>query len=127
MPLLSWRTEFSVADVELDSHHQQLFLLLNTVYENVMSSLEVNSVLPLIDELIEYTNLHFAKEEQHMSDKGFPGLEEHIARHREFTQKIGTIRTHYHGNNLEVTQELLIVLGDWLLHHVLKEDKKYSQ
>ncbi len=127
MPLLSWKPEYSVDDIELDSHHQHLFSLLNTVYENVMSSLEVNEVIPLVDELTDYTNKHFTAEEQHMRDKKYQGLEEHISKHREFSQKVEAIRSHYHGNNLEVTQELLIVLGDWLLHHVLKEDKKYSQ
>jgi hemerythrin-like metal-binding protein len=126
MPLLGWRPEYSVHDDELDSHHQKLFCLLNKVYENIMNSLEVNSVIPLIDELTEYTRSHFTAEEKHMRDKGFQELDEHILKHSEFTRKIVSMRTHFHGNNLEVTQELLIVLGDWLLHHVLVEDRKHS-
>lgn len=125
MPLLLWKPEYSVNDVELDSHHQQLFSLLNTVYENVMNSLEVDSVLPLIDRLTEYTSSHFTAEEQHMRDKGAPEIDGHISMHRDFAQKIEIMKSHYHGNNLEITKELLIVLGDWLLHHVLKEDRKY--
>lgn len=126
MPLLSWKPEYSVKNSELDNHHEHLFLLLNNVYENVMSSLEVDSVLPLIEELTEYTRSHFIAEEQFMRDIQFQGLDEHISKHREFTNKIESIKIHYHGNNLEVTQELLIVLGEWLLGHVLKEDRKYA-
>jgi hemerythrin-like metal-binding protein len=127
MPLLSWNQAYSVNEAELDNHHKKLFYLLNTVYENVMNSPEVDCVLPLIDELSTYTGYHFSTEEQYLREKEFHEIEAHIAEHREFTNKIETIKTHYHGNNLEVAKELIIVLCEWLLRHVLKEDKKYSE
>jgi hemerythrin-like metal-binding protein len=127
MPLLNWRAEYSVNEELLDNHHRQLFSILNTVYENVMNSLEVCSVLPLIDELLEYTRSHFTVEEQHMRDKGYQVIDIHISKHREFTNTIEAMKTHYNGNNLEAAQELMVVLGEWLLQHVLKDDMKYSQ
>lgn len=127
MPLLNWNPGFSVNDVDLDSHHQQLFRLLNSTYENVMNSKEeVKNILPMIEELSEYTKYHFTLEEQHMREKGFHGFDEHIAKHREFTHSIEKLRSNYHDNNLEVASELIIMLGQWLLGHVLKEDRKYA-
>jgi hemerythrin-like metal-binding protein len=127
MPLLSWKPGYSVNEVVLDSHHQELFCILNTVYENVMNSLEVDCVLPIIDKLSEYTRYHFSTEEQFMREKEFRELDDHIAKHREFTHTIEKLRTRYHDNDLEVTRELIIVLGDWLLRHVLKDDMRYSE
>lgn len=101
--------------------------MLNRVYENVMNSLEVDSVLPMIDELAEYTTYHFVAEEQYMRNRSFPEIDDHIAKHREFTRSIGTLKAHYHGNDLEVSQELIIILGEWLLRHVLRDDMKYSE
>jgi hemerythrin-like metal-binding protein len=126
MPLLSWKPEYSVNEALLDSHHQKLFELLNMTYENVMNSLEVDYVLPVIADLARYTGLHFSAEEQYMKERNFPDIDAHIARHREFSHTIETIKAHYHGNNLEVAQELIIVLGEWLLQHVLKDDRKYA-
>lgn len=126
MSLFSWKPEYSVNDQELDTHHQQLFAVLNSVYENVMNSPELDSVLPKIDQLYEYTNFHFLTEEQHMRDNGFPDIDDHIAKHREFAHTIEKLRTGYHNNDLEVAKELLVVLGEWLLQHVIKEDRKYS-
>jgi len=37
------------------------------------------------------------------------------------------LKAHYHGNDLEVSQELIIVLGEWLLRHVLRDDREYSE
>jgi hemerythrin-like metal-binding protein len=127
MPLLCWNPEYSVDDVELDSHHQRLFYLLNAAYEHVMNSLEVDDrIHPIIDELSEYTRYHFSTEEQHMRDKGAHALDEHIAKHREFAHSIERLRSHYHDNDLEVARELIIVLGEWLLGHVLKDDLRYA-
>lgn len=127
MPLLSWKPEYSVNEEILDNHHQELFDLLNTVYENVMNSLEVDYVFPIIDKLSEYTRYHFSAEEQFMREKGFQGIDDHIAKHKEFTLTIETLKTRYHDNNLDVTRELIIVLGQWLLHHVLRDDMMYSE
>ena len=126
MSLFVWKPEYSVNEASLDSHHQQLFSVLNSVYENVMSSREVECVLPKIDELSSYTTYHFSEEEQYMREKGFPEIDDHIEKHREFTHTIESLRTRYHENDLDVAKELIIVLGEWLLRHVLKEDRKYS-
>jgi hemerythrin-like metal-binding protein len=127
MPLLSWKPEYSVNEAELDSHHQKLFYLLNTAYENVMNSPEVDCVLPIIDELSKYIRYHLSAEEQYMRINEFHEIDAHIAKHREFTHTIEKLKTNYHGNNLEATQELIIVLGNWLLSHVITEDRKYSK
>ena len=126
-PLLRWKPEYSVNEAELDSHHIKLFDILNTVYENVMNSPEVDCVLPIIDELAQYTRDHFSFEEQNMRENKFQEIDDHIAKHRQFTNTIDALKTHYHGDNLEITQKLIIVLGDWLLHHVLKDDIMYSK
>lgn len=126
MSLFTWKPEYSVNDAVLDEHHRELFSVINVVYENVMNSREIDCVLPKIDQLSEYTNYHFAAEEQYMREKGFPGIEDHVAQHREFTHTIETLRASYNNNDLEVSRDLIIVLGEWLLQHVLKEDRKYA-
>lgn len=127
MPLLSWKPEYSFNDEQTDSHHQKLFSLFNSVYENVMNSLDVDCVLPVIDELSEYTRHSFCLEELQMKENLFHDIDTHIAKHREFTQTIEALKSHFHDNNLEVTQELIVVLGKWLLRHVLIEDRKYAE
>jgi hemerythrin len=126
MSLFSWKPEYSVNYELLDKHHQHLFAILNSVYENVMNSPELDCVLPKINELSEYTKYHFLTEEQYMREKGFSGLDDHIAKHREFTNNIETLRMKFHHNDLEVAKNLIVLLGEWLLQHVLREDMKYS-
>jgi len=126
MSLFTWKPEYSVHETRLDSDHQKLFRILNSVYENIMSSSEVDCILPKINELSKYTIDHFSSEEQYMKERGIPDIDGHIAKHREFTNKIEKLRQDYHNNDLETSKDLIIVLGEWLLQHVLKEDRKYS-
>lgn len=127
MSLFSWKPEYSVNEAELDSHHQTLFAILNDVYESVMNSSELESIIPRIDELSANALKHFSVEERYMLEHGFPEISEHIAEHRKFAQKLDTLRSRRHEDNLDITRELIVVLGEWLLHHVLREDRKYSE
>ena len=127
MPLFVWKSDYSVDAELLDQHHQKLFSLLNALYENTMHSKETDHVLPIINELQEYTKYHFLAEEQYMQDKGFVGAAEHILKHRDFTLRIEGLSSQYRDDDLEVTRDLIVVLGNWLLHHVLEEDHKYSK
>jgi hemerythrin-like metal-binding protein len=124
LPLLNWKPEYSVNEEELDNHNQQLFDLLNAVYDNVMNSIDVDFDIPMIEMLSDYMISHFSTEEQHLREKGISEIDAHIQMHREFTNTIEMLKTHYHGNNLEIAQELIILLGNWILSHVLMEDKE---
>lgn len=126
MPLLRWVQEYSVNESELDCHHQKMFDILNKAYENVMNSPEVDCALTIIEELSTLTSYHIAAEEQYMRERAYQEIDAHIVTHREFIHKIETLRNNYQGNNLEAIRELIVVLGNWLLHHVINEDCKYS-
>ena len=126
MPLLKWKPEYTVHETELDRQHILLFELLNTVYENVINSSEADCIKSVVNDLSEYLKYHFATEEQLMEDNGYQGIDAHIAEHRVFAQTIEAFKTNHHDNNLDAAKELIVVLGNWVLHHILIEDRKYS-
>jgi hemerythrin len=126
MPLLSWKPEYSVNREDLDSHHQEMFHILNSVYDNLMDSRGSSVLLPSIDRLSAIAKYHLSMEEEFLREMRVPDIDHHIAKHREFTESIEMIRNDYHDNYLEASKELIILLGEWLFNHVLKEDRKYS-
>ena len=126
MPLLNWKPEYSVNKEELDRHHQEMFHILNSVYDNLMDSSEPTYLLPSIDRLSGIAKYHLSLEEQCLKEMCAPDIEDHIAKHREFTESIEMIRNDYDDNYLEASKELIILLGEWLFNHVLKEDRKYT-
>lgn len=126
MPLLQWKPEYSVNENELDSHHKRLFDILNLAYENIINTSEAYSITSVLNELSEYLKHHFSAEERLMGEKGYRFIDAHVAEHRHLSEVIESLRTNPHENSLDAAKELIVILGNWILHHILIEDKKYS-
>jgi hemerythrin-like metal-binding protein len=76
-----------------------------------------------MDQLRDYIREHFSAEEALMRRYDFPGLNAHIAEHRNFTARLQAMMLdNVHRDN---TAELVQFLGDWLRHHLLKSDMEY--
>jgi len=127
MPLFNWKSEYSVKVEELDIHHQQLFNIVNAIYDNCMKAGSVHCVSPMLDELLAFSDYHFDAEEQYMKDIGFNGLNSHISKHRAFADRIAALQLTGNGNDLDISKELIAYLGNWLLRHVMDEDKRYAE
>ena len=126
MPLIQWKDAYSVHLERLDEHHRHFIGIVNRLYDSVMSSDDIGSVQPIIGELVDYSSYHFTAEEQFMRDSGYAELDEHIAKHRYFQERIRELQGLERANQLALAQELIVFLGDWLLHHILEVDKRYS-
>ena len=126
MELFKWHKTYSVKNDELDEHHKTLCNILNKLYENCMGKALPNSLYSIVDELVSYSNYHFSAEEQHMRDIGYKDIDKQMIEHREFTQIALQLKNDVNKNDLEHTKELIVFLGNWILHHVMEEDKKYS-
>jgi len=126
MPLMNWKDEYSVNNEELDSHHKKLFSILNRLYGECLEVDAVNCVGPKLDELLAYADYHFKAEEQYMRRLEYFEIDDHIEMHNGFAYKLEEIKRIPHASQLELTRELIVFIGKWLLHHVLQEDRKYA-
>jgi hemerythrin len=126
MKLFTWYKKYSVNNEELDNHHKALFDILNRLYENCMVNKNAHCLEPIIEELVSYSKYHFSAEEQHMRISGYQDIEKHIAEHRAFTQRTLQLQQVADKDEFELTKELIVFLGNWLLHHVMEEDKKFA-
>jgi hemerythrin len=124
--LFKWYDAHSINNEELDNHHKTLFNLLNKLYENCMSTDISKSLAPAVEELVSYSNYHFSAEEQYMKSIGYKDIEKQISEHRSFTQRVSRLQKVIDRNDLELTKELIVFLGSWILRHILEEDKKIS-
>ncbi|BCS52704.1 bacteriohemerythrin [Geobacter sp. SVR] len=125
MPLFKWKEEYSVHNDDLDRHHQYFIAILNGLYDNCFEA-KLDDVDKKIDELLETVGFYFSAEEEYMRECGYPGVENHIQEHLVFNRKILELQQTFRDNHLELTKELIIYLGKWLLTHMLKEDRYYA-
>jgi hemerythrin len=71
---------------EIDQQHQELISRLNRLNDAVKKMESRKNIYLIIDEVIEYTRLHFAAEEQLMLQSGYPEIEAHKDKHKQLIQ-----------------------------------------
>jgi hemerythrin-like metal-binding protein len=75
-----WKASCCSLDPQLDEDHRSLFRLLDRIATHRRES-DLEGINLLLDELLEYTFDHFAREERTMATWGFPKMAQHSNEH----------------------------------------------
>lgn len=100
--------------------------ILNRLYANCMVNNRANCLDPIVEELVSYSDYHFSAEEQYMKSIEYKGIDNHMLEHVAFTQRVPHLQLIANKDDFELKKELIVFLGNWLLHHAMEEDKKYA-
>ncbi len=111
----------------IDEEHRGLFEIIGRAY-NLVEKNSINDkyddIMLIIDELEEYTKVHFSHEEEYMENTHYPHLDAQKRAHDTFLSKLEEKDL---GENEEDQQayleDLLDFLFAWLSNHILKMDK----
>ena len=76
-----------------------------------------------MDLLIKHTLAHFAYEERLMRETNYPDREAHRLQHRALIMQIRVLRTALIENVLEWNDEVIRLIRDWLLLHMVEADR----
>lgn len=123
---IEWTEDMSVGHPELDRDHQRLIGIINHLGVN-MELGNRNIVEFILDDLADYAQVHFRREEAHLEAVGFPDLVRHRAIHNAISRRIEDAKWKYfQGFAATLESELLVFLTTWLNNHILVEDMRYS-
>ena len=126
MELFSWKNDYSVKVGSIDSDHQKLFDIINSLF-TAMSKGEGRQVISgLVKELQSYTIYHFNREETFFRVTSYPNAANHLEQHKIFVSKVKEYKEKVDKGNNNFSPEMLAYLKDWLLNHILVTDKAYS-
>jgi len=73
----------------------------------------------------DYTNYHFRQEEEYMKEIGYPDIVAHKRLHTDFDDQLYNYHRMIRNGELVLNTELISIIKDWLLNHILKVDMKY--
>ena len=127
MPLIKWREAYSVDVAQFDKEHQQLVELINRMFVIVRDKDDIATISDSVARLIDYTEFHFVSEETAMEKAGFPGLEEHRRKHASLVEEITNFQQRLLTDGQSVGVEFYQFLREWLLVHIMEEDKQYAR
>jgi len=124
--MFQWEDKYSVGIQSIDNQHKEIFMLLNKLLEAMKMGHANDVTIQIIQELERYAVIHFQKEEYFFQRFNYQGSAEHITEHQNFIKKIAVLKSELNSGKMILTIELLNFLRDWIEHHILVIDKKYS-
>ena len=122
-----WNDKSLLGIKKLDEHHEHLVDLLNRSYELYENAAPCAKLEVILDELFEYAFYHFAAEEQWLKDHTYIKLDDHIAEHDHFRQKIASFQNEFLAGKTPPKVQLFTFLGDWLVNHIRVTDVEYAR
>lgn len=125
MTFMRWSDEFRVGLDEVDDQHRWLFDATNRLHAEMSKEAKDRSLIgAIIEGLMDYTMNHFIAEEELFERHGYPHAQTHKMQHDKFTASVLNTLTDFE-NGLEIGTEVLVLLKDWLVQHIMKTDTAY--
>jgi len=124
--LIEWTDKLSIGIEEIDEQHKVLVNLLNRLHAAIIQRNDTEVLEEILDELAQYTVIHFSVEESLMRIFNYPDYEEHKQHHKELTLQVVELKEKIRKEKLSISIEVLMFLRHWLTHHILVDDKKYE-
>ena len=125
--MIQWEDTMSVGIWKMDQQHKRWLELMNALSEGIREKRSQEVLEELFVGVLEYTQTHFADEEELLKHANYPDLDQQIKAHKELIQKMHELKQQFTAKNFGVTMDLMKVMTDWLIHHIRNADKKYGE
>ncbi len=132
--MIKWNDEkMSIGIASIDAEHKKLLDLINKIIESIEHNHQMNDIDKFIEAVFDYVEYHFKNEEQlfvkyNISESA---VLKHQEDHQEFKNMANSLYYDIKENKnaksehgIELVTKLYNFLINWLLHHIVVEDKK---
>ena len=123
MRKIEWKSSYEIGHTLIDTQHQALVELINKLLMEEKGSSKSSDLLV---DFMKYAQEHFVQEEEIMAKLNFPELELHKTQHLGYILKGMEFANKSLRNHPKLHTETLTYMKEWLLTHILSEDKKIA-
>lgn len=126
---VEWSNIYSTGIKLVDGQHKWLFNFVNALLNHSTGDEAEERIYfqRVIQRAVQYVQVHFETEEKYMIATNFSGYAEHKEAHDTFVQTIIKSVNGFKAGKKLVLENFASFLKDWLLSHVIKMDKQYSE
>lgn len=124
MAYMHWSSDLDTGIEDIDKQHQRIVDYLNEL-DSANGTGDRNATNHVLNELVDYTQTHFAFEEGLLERAGYPFLRAHRRVHDIFAQRVADFRKRAAGGE-NVAPEVLSMLKVWLTNHIKGDDADYA-
>lgn len=121
--LILWSDEFATGNIGIDDDHRHLLALFNEFSMAVNAGKGETVIRGVLEELVDYTQYHFAREEMLMLENDYPEYQRHKKMHDIFIRQVDDVCNHLCVGG-DMSAFLLSFLAKWLSGHILGADRR---
>lgn len=125
MTYLRWSSDLDTGIDVIDKQHRRIVEYLNELDE-ANDGGDMTVTKHVLNELIDYTLVHFSFEEDLQVKANYPYIKAHKRLHEMFTNRVLELKLRSE-NGENVTPELLTMLKKWLVNHIKGDDSDYVE
>ncbi|MCF6365325.1 MAG: bacteriohemerythrin [Bacteroidales bacterium] len=125
--LINWDEYYSVGYDLIDEQHKKLVDMINELYSSFILGEAQEKAQVIVEEMIKYTDYHFKTEENFFDEYNYPETQEHKNIHASFVNKAVELKEGLESGQITVSYDIMNFLRQWLIDHILKEDKKFAK
>lgn len=126
--MLVWSELFETKIELVDTQHQRLCQLLNTLADSFTVGIPSEEIVEqALQDLMDYTNKHFTEEEALMKEHNIDSrhFTIHHMEHNSFVYDLSRLQLHLNvdENEVQTAERLIRFITSWLVYHILGVDK----
>lgn len=124
--------KYSIGIPEMDAQHARWIRLIEefkaAATGHLLDQAGVRAAQHALEQLLDYTRVHFAAEEQFIAAHHFPGLTDHKAKHLELMDQVVRMLDEIRNHKTNTTPlKLNLFVTIWLMDHIMTDDDKYAR
>ena len=129
MKKIQWNDNLSINLEAIDNQHKRWIKHYNEVVEAIESRKDKIHISKTLGFLSDYTNTHFATEEDYMVKNQYPGFKEHKAKHDALQQTVSGLLQDFdeEGITSALANAVETLLGNWLIQHIQHVDQDFGK
>lgn len=112
---------------EIDRQHAQLVACLDELRGFVNGSYSFAAGFTAIQALIDYTETHFAYEEDLLRRWAYPALDEHIDQHRSLVAEVRSQWDRVEQEGADIAREVVETIERWVVEHINGADVAFAE
>jgi len=124
---ITWEPSYSVGVAALDDDHKHLINLINQLESAIHYYTGKEFEQKALQEVVDYTNYHFEREEKLLKENNYPDFDDHVAKHRKMVEKVNEAVEAYKNNPDHAISDTVEFLRCWLINHICKTDMEYKE
>ena len=122
-----WDPQWNIGYDEVDQQHQKWLDIFNQLESAFLNGrFDPASQHVILKQLIDYTRYHFTNEEELMARIKYPNAPAHWRLHKEFDTLVYDKFRLIENGEILLTSDLLLLMKNWLINHILTEDQKIA-